>query len=454
MDHNMKKGGAAMFSNRALRKLLIPLIIEQILTSLMGMVDTMMVSNVGTAAVSGVSLVDSINKLVIFLLTALATGGTIVCSQYFGRRDRENANLAARQVLLSAFALSLALMALCLLFRRGLLALIFGTVEPAVMDAAARYFLITALSYPFLALFNGASALFRAAGNSRLPMLVSACSNLLNIAGNAFLIFGLDMGVTGAAIATTVSFALGAVTMLICLRRQNQTFDIGPYTAIRPDWPTIGRVLRVGIPTGIENGMFQFGKLVLQSTVSTLGTTAIASNAIIVVLELMSSMPSQAIGIGLVTVAGQCMGAGRPDEARRYIRKLTGWSALVLLCMNWLIYALAGPVCSLAGLDAETRTLTMDTLLLISLVKPFLWALAFVPADGMRAAGDVRFGMLVSSLSMWCLRVGLTTLLCRVWHVGLVGIWIGYFADWAARSLAFALRFRSGKWARHRVIEP
>lgn len=443
-----------MFSNRALRKLLIPLIIEQILTSLMGTVDTMMVSNVGSAAVSGVSLVDSINKLVIFILTALATGGTIVCSQYFGRRDQENANLAARQVLLSAFALSLGLTALCLVLRRWLLGLIFGTVEAAVMDAAMRYFLLTALSYPFLALFNAAAALYRAAGNSRLPMLVSVCSNLLNIAGNAVLIFGFSMGVTGAAIATTVSFALGAVTLLICLRRPGQTFEIGPYTAIRPDWQTIGRVLRVGVPTGIENGMFQFGKLVLQSTVSTLGTTAMAANAIVVVLELMSSMPSQAIGIGLVTVAGQCMGAGRPDEAKKYIRKLTGWSALVLLCMNWLIYALASPVCSLAGLDPETRSLTIETLLLISLVKPFLWALAFVPADGMRAAGDVRFGMLVSSASMWILRVGLTTLLCRCLDVGLVGIWIGYFADWTARSLAFTLRFRSGKWLGHTVIGP
>lgn len=442
-----------MFSNRALRKLLIPLIIEQILTSLMGTVDTMMVSNVGTAAVSGVSLVDSINKLVIFILTALATGGTIVCSQYFGRRDQKNANLAAQQVLLSAFVLSMGMMALCLVLRHWLLRLIFGTVEAEVMDAAARYFLWTALSYPFLALFNAAAALYRAAGNSRLPMLVSVGSNLLNIAGNAVLIFSFGMGVTGAAIATTGAFAIGAVVMLICLRRPGQVFEIGPYTAIRPAWDTIGRVLRVGIPTGIENGMFQFGKLVLQSTVSTLGTTAIAANAIVVVLELMNSMPSQAIGVGLMTVVGQCMGAGRPDEAKKYIRKLTLWSTIVLLVMTLLIYALSGPVCTLAGLTPETRELTMQMMLLITIVKPFLWALAFVPPSGMRAAGDVRFGMIVSSVSMWFLRVGLTTLLCRHLGVGLVGIWLGYFADWAARSVAFTLRFRSGKWTKHKVIE-
>ena len=279
-------------------------------------------------------------------------------------------------------------------------------------------------------------------------------SNLLNIAGNAVLIFSFGMGVTGAAIATTAAFAIGAVVMLVCLRRPGQVFDIGPYTAIRPAWQTIGRVLRVGIPTGIENGMFQFGKLVLQSTVSTLGTTAIASNAIVAVLELMSSMPSQAVGIGLTTVVGQCMGAGRRSEARKYILKLTGWAAAMLLVANWLIYALTGPVCTMAGLDVETRELTIRVMLLISIVKPFLWTQAFVPPSGMRAAGDVRFGMIISTVSMWVLRVGLTTLLCRRLGVGLVGIWIGYFADWAARSVAFIWRFYSGKWTRHAVIEP
>ena len=441
-----------MFSDRDLRKLLIPLIIEQILTSLMGTVDTMMVSNLGSAAVSGVSLVDSINKLVIFLFTALATGGTIVCSQYVGSGNRPNADRAAKQVLLSAFVLAAAMMALCLSWRKGMLRLIFGSVEPAVMEAAQQYFLITALSYPFLSLFNAAAALYRAGGNSRLPMIVSVSSNLLNVAGNAVLMFGLDMGVTGAAVATTVSYAVSAVVMLICLRRPGQEFNVGAYRKIRPDWKTIALVLSVGVPTALENSMFQFGKLVVQSTVSTLGTAAIAANAIVVVLELMTSMPSQAIGTGLMTVAGQCIGAGRPDEAKRNIVKLTKWSAVVLLLMNWLIYALTGPVCRMAGMEPEAMRMTVRVMLVISIVKPFLWTLAFVPCNGMRAAGDVRYGVIVSTVSMWVLRVGLTTVLCRFLGVGLIGIWCGYFADWGVRSIVFALRYRSGKWAEKHVI--
>ena len=442
-----------LFSNRDLRRLLVPLIIEQVLTSLMGIVDTMMVSNIGSASMAGVSLVDSVNKLVIFLFTAMATGGAIITAQYLGHRDREGADRASRQVLLSTSALALLVMLLCLCLRRTLLRLIFGSAEPDVIAAAETYFLITAFSYPFLAVFNSASAVYRAAGSTRLPMAVSVCGNLLNIAGNAFLMFGLGLGVAGAAIATTVSYAFTAAAMLIALHRPEQPIRIGRLRDLRPEPKMILRVLRIGLPTGVENGMFQLGKLVVQSTVSTLGTPAIAANAIVTVLEFMTSMPSQAIGTGLMTVTGQCIGAGRQDQARYYIRRLTLLSALVLVCMNWGIYGLASPICRLAGMEAEARRIAHRVLLVISIMKPILWPLAFVPASGMRGAGDVRFGMLTSTVSMWILRVALTTVLCRRLGVGLVGIWCGYFADWAMRSIAFTLRFRGKKWADHRVID-
>lgn len=442
-----------MFSNRRLRHLLIPLIIEQVLTSLVGTVDTMMVSNVGSFAVSGVSLVDSINKLILFLFSALATGGTIVCSQYLGREDKENSDRAARQVLISALALALLVMGVCLGLRTQLLDLIFGTVEPAVMQAAQTYFFFTAFSYPFIALFNASAALYRASGNTRLPMVVSAGCNCLNVAGNAVLMFGFHLGVAGAAISTLCSYIVAAAVMLALQQRPGQKIEVGKLTAMRPDWKVILLVLRIGLPTGVENAMFQFGKLVVQSTVSTLGTTAIAANAIVTVLEYFSSMPSTAIGTGLMTVAGQCIGAGNPDEARANTKKLTIWSAVVLLAANWLIFALTFPVTRLAGLDAAAAHMTIQVMLVISIVKPFLWPLAFTPSNGMRAAGDVKFGMIVSSISMWVFRVGLTTVLCRFLGVGLIGIWCGYFADWFVRSIVFTLRYRSGKWLEHKVID-
>ncbi len=443
-----------MFSNQSLRRLLIPLIIEQVLTSLVGTVDTMMVSNVSSAAISGVSLVDSINKLILFLFTALGTGGAIVCAQYLGRRDKEHSDGAARQVLLSALALGILCGAVCLIFRKGLLHLIFGSVEADVMQAAETYFLITALSYPFIALFNASAALYRAAGNTRLPMVVSAASNGLNIVGNAILMFVFDMGVAGAAISTLVSFLAAAVVMLAFQRRPGQEIEVGALTALRPDWRVILLVLSIGLPTGVENAMFQFGKLMVQSTVSTLGTTAIAANAVVTVLEYMSSMPSTAIGTGLMTVAGQCIGAGKLDEAKYNIKKLTLWGTGVLLAANWLIFGLTFPVVRLAGMEADAAELTIHVMLVICIVKPFLWPLSFLPINGMRAAGDVRFGMIASTISMWVFRVGLTTILCRFLGVGLVGIWCGYFADWLVRSIVFSLRYISGKWTQYKVIDP
>ncbi len=422
------------------------------MTSLVGTVDTMMVSNVSSAAVSGVSLVDSINKLILFLFTALATGGTVVCSQYLGRRDRNNASKAARQVLLSAAVLGVVVCVVCLLLRKGMLRLIFGTVEADVMQAAETYLLYTAFTYPFIALFNAGAAIFRSSGNTRLPMIVSVCSNALNVIGNAVLMFVFDLGVTGAAIATLISFVAGAIAILICLCRPGQEIVIGRLTDLRPDWTVILLVLSIGLPTGVENAMFQLGKLMVQSTVSTLGTAAMASNAIITVLEYMGSMPSMAIGTGMMTVVGICIGADRPDEARANIKKLTLWGAGVLLVINWVIFALTIPVTRLTGLTAEETRLTIHVMLVISILKPVLWPLAFLPINGMRAAGDVRFGMIASTLSIWICRVGLTTVLCRLLDVGLIGIWMGFFADWTARSIVFSLRYRSGKWANHTVI--
>lgn len=442
-----------MFNNKSLWRLLIPIMLEQLLTSLVGTVDTMMVSNVGSAAVSGVSLVDSINKLILFLFTALATGGAVVCAQYLGRRDRENASRAAKQVLLTAAALGILVSVFCLIFRNALLRLIFGTVEAEVMRSAQIYFLYTCFTYPFIAVFNASAAVFRSSGNTRLPMIISVGSNVLNVIGNAILMFVFDMGVAGAAIATLISFIVAAVVILIFQCRPGQQIEVGRLTELRPDWRVIGRVLGIGLPTGIENAMFQFGKLIVQSTVSTLGTAAIAANAIVTMLEYMSSMPSTAIGTGMMTVAGQCIGAGRMDEAKANIKKLTIWGALVLLAANWAIFGLTFPVTWLTGLSAQEQQLTIHVMLVISVVKPFLWPLAFLPVNGMRAAGDVKFGMVVSSVSMWVCRVGVTTVLCRFLGVGLVGIWTGFFVDWCVRSIVFSLRYRSGKWTRHKVIE-
>ena len=449
-----KRGEAAgVFTKKEIRALLWPLILEQVLTGLMGVADTFMVSAVGEASISGVALVDSLNMLVMYFFSALAAGGTIVCSQYIGQGDRDRARLAANQVMAASLALSAACCAGLALFRRPVLRLIFGTVEPAVMDAAQVYLLVTALSYPFLALYTASAALHRAAGNSRRPMIVAAAADILNIAGNAVLIFALHMGVLGAALATLASRAVSAAWLLVCQARPGQPFSLGPTEQFLPDRAMLRRILRVGLPSAVENGMFQFGKLVVQSTVSVLGTTAIASQAIIAVLDSCCGTPGQAIGIGLLTVAGQCMGRGRPDEAKKYMVWFTKISTVIVLISGGVISAGAPLITRLTALSPAGRELTCRITWFVSAMRVLFWPAAFTLPNGLRAAGDVSFTMWTGTVSMWTLRVGLSWYLCRYTGVGLWGIWFGWCADWVFRAVCFLLRTRSGRWSRFNVLE-
>ena len=441
-----------MFSNKQLITLLLPIMVEQLLNSFMGMADTMMVSNVGSAAISAVSLVDSINVLVIQVFTALGSGAAIICSQYLGRGDRESSNEAARQVTLSVLTISTVLSIFCIIFRGPLLHLIFGQVEEAVMDNSMIYFLLTAISFPFIALFDAGGAFYRAAGNSRFPMMISVLSNGLNIAGNAVLIFGFQMGVEGAALSTLFSRIFCAVVIFWNLRKPDQVIVVNHYLKIRPNFPLIGKILSIGIPSGIENGMFQFGKLAIQSSVSTLGTAAIAAQAMTIILENLNGIGAIGIGIGLMTVVGQCIGAGKVEEARYYMVKLCGYAEIVILISCAVVFLLTKPVTFLAGMEAESASLCMEMIIAITIVKPIVWVLAFIPAYGMRAAGDVKFSMILSSLTMWFCRVALCVYLIRSCGFGPMAVWIGMFADWTLRAIAFSVRYLSGRWSRIHVI--
>ena len=440
-----------MFSNKQLLTLLLPIMVEQLLNSFMGMADTMMVSNVGSAAISAVSLVDSINVLVIQVFTALGAAA-IICSQYLGRGDRESSNEAARQVTLSVLTISTVLSVICVVFRGSLLHLIFGQVEKAVMDNSVIYFLLTAISFPFIALFDAGGAFYRAAGNSRFPMMISVLSNGLNIAGNAVLIFGLKMGVEGAALSTLFSRIFCAVVIFWNLRKPDQVIVVNHYLKIRPNFPLIGKILSIGLPSGIENGMFQFGKLAIQSSVSTLGTAAIAAQAMTIILENLNGIGAIGIGIGLMTVVGQCIGAGKVEEARYYMVKLCGYAEIVILISCAVVFLLTKPVTFLAGMEAESASLCMEMIIAITIVKPIVWVLAFIPAYGMRAAGDVKFSMILSSLTMWFCRVALCVYLIRSCGFGPMAVWIGMFSGWAPRAIAFSVRYLSGRWSRIHVI--
>lgn len=441
-----------MFSNRDLKKLLIPLAIDQLLNTMMGTVGTLVVSNLGSAAISAVSLVDSINILIVQAFYALAAGGTVICSHYLGCSDRMHAKKAAKQLIFITFALSVIMAALCIAFNGPLLRLIFGEVEQQVMDYARQYFLISAISYPFIALYDDGASIFRAQENSRLPMQISLYSNLINLALNFLFVWGLHLGVMGSALATLAARAFSTVFVLVKLRSPRWTISLEHYLNIRPDWGQIKKILYLGIPSGIENSMFQFGKLALQSTVSMMGTAAIAAQGMTNTLENLNGILAIGIGIGSMTVVGECLGAGRKDEAVYYIRKLSWIAEAVLAASCLVIFILVHPITYFGGMEPESAKMCIFMVTCITIVKPLVWTLSFIPAYGLRAAGDVKFTMIVSAASMWLCRVSLAIFLARVMGFGPIAVWIGMFADWTVRAVIFFLRFRSRKWLNHQVI--
>ena len=434
--------------------LLIPVVLEQLLNSIMGTADTMMVSNVGSAAISAVSLVDSINVLVIQAFSALAAGGAIICAQYIGQRNKEKANESARQVLFIITAISVAVSLICLVFQKPLLRLIFGSVEPAVMRASETYFFYTALSFPFIAAYDSAASIFRAQDNTKGPMIISMISNVMNIAGNAVMIWVFHMGVAGAALSTLISRIFCAVVVIIQLRKEKegQEIVVRDYFEIRPDWSMIQRILGLGIPSGVENSMFQLGKLAIQSTVSTLGTAAIAAQAMTNILENLNGIAAIGVGVGLMTIVGQCLGAGRKDEAVYYIKKLCVIAEVIIIISCLGVFALTKPITILGGMEKESADMCFHMVMWITIVKPLVWIMAFIPGYGLRAAGDVKFSMIVSCCTMWACRFCLCVFLIRVMGFGPMGVWIGMFADWTLRGIIFTWRFHSRKWLQHKVI--
>ena len=435
-----------LFDNRALFGLILPIVVEQALNSIMGMADTVMVSTVGSDALSAVALVNSINNLVIQIFSAMTAGATIICSQYIGSGNKGESGRAAGQVVLTVLVISLSITVFCIVGGERLLGLIFGTVEDSVMKKALTYFMITVISYPFLALFSAGAAFYRASGNSKFPSKISVVSNVINVIGNTLFIYGFKWGVAGAALATLLSRAFCTVVIFYCLRKPKQEIVVRDYLKIRPDVPLILKIMAISVPAGIENGMFQFGKLAVQSTVSTMGTVAISAQAMTDILELVNGIFSNSVGIGLITVAGQCIGARRIEEAKYYVVKLMGiaWIGVLVSCL--LVLAITKPVTWISGMEPEAANMCFELVAAMTVVKPILWVGAFGLPYGFKAAGDVRFSMIVSVCSMWIFRVALGSFLVKTFHLGLMAVWIGIFIDWLARAVIFTVRFVRGRW--------
>ncbi len=441
-----------MFSKKDLYKLILPLIVEQLLAVTIGMADTIMVAGLGEAAVSSVSLVDTINMLIINVFTALATGGAVVSAQYLGSRDSYNACIAAKQLVLVTAGLSSVIMAVGVAFNAHILHIIFGNVEPLVMQNAEIYFLISALSYPFIALYNAGAAIFRSMGNSKISMFTSILMNTINISGNALLIFVFKWGVAGAAAASLASRVTGAIIILVLLRNRGNSIHIMKYFCLDLKPQMVKSILRIGIPNGLENGMFQFGKILVQGIVASFGTVAIAAHAVAGNIAVFPQIPGVAIGLAMVTVVGQCVGAGNYDEARMYMKKLLAFTYLSMGILNLLFLLGVRPIVGFYGLSAETTQTAVRLLSYNNICCTLLWPLSFAFPNGLRAANDVKFTMTVAIFSMWVFRIGFAFLFAHFTSLGIMGVWIAMTIDWLVRCIFFGSRFISGKWMNKRLV--
>lgn len=433
------------FSDRDLRRLIVPLVIEQMLAITVGLFDSVMVSQVGEAAISAVSLVDTVNVLMVNAFSALATGGAVIAGQYLGRREPAKAGHSGAQLLLFMGEASLLIMALFYLAKGFVLGVVFGQVEPDVAAYANTYYIIVEASIPFLAIYSAGAALFRVMGNSKISMWVSLLTNLINVAGNALLIFGFHMGVEGVAIPTLVSRAVGAVVIVALLRRPDLPLRVERFT-LRHDKYVVKNILRFGVPNGLESSMFQLGKILLLSTVAVLGTASVAANAIGNTVCTFQCVPGNALGLAMVTVVSRCVGAGNYEKARFYTRKLMKFTYFFMWGAIALVLALLPLIMRLYNVSDQAASYARQIIWMHGIAAAVLWPASFTLPQALRAAGDTRFTMVVSTASMWTLRVGLGVLLGRFWGFGVLGIWMAMFADWALRVAFFLPRFLGHKW--------
>ena len=421
---------APMFTRRQLVTLIWPLLLEQFLSVSRGMADTLMVSGVGEAAVSSVSLVDSLNILILQILAALASGGAVVASQYLGRQDADNARRSAAQLYSVVGIATGAAMVVCIVLSRVILRGVFGSIDEDVMAFSQIYFIISAVSYPFMGLYSAGAALFRAQGNSKVSMRASLVMNVINIGGNALLIYGFGLGVLGAALDTLFGRVVAAVWVLVQQQQMENPLRVSEPADLRPRRELVGRILAIGVPSGLENGMFQIGKLCVSSLTSTLGTAAIAANAVAGSVSTMANIPGNTMSLAMIPVVGRCLGAGDKKQAKHYSVLLLGIAAAGLFVTNAVLFFVIPTVAVWFSLSAEALAMCVTVVRWFSVFSVFFWAGSFTLPNALRSGGDAKFTMLVSIVSMWTFRVVLSYFFVLQLHMGLTGVWFGMFIDW------------------------
>lgn len=434
------------FSNIDLKNLIIPLVIEQFLQISIGLIDSVMIASIGDAAVSGVSLVDCVFVLFIDAFAALAAGGAVVAGQYIGMKDTEKGCKAAWQMIISVTAMAVIIMTVIYIFKDFLLYGVFGEIADDVRANSRTFLLIVSASIPFIALYNAGSSIFRVMGNTKLPMKMALFMNIVNFAGNAIFLYGFKMGVAGIAIPTLISRAGAAIIIIGMLRNQNLLLHLPEKLHFKLDLKMQKRILRIGLPNGLESALFEFGKLLVLSLVATLGTASIAANAVGNYVGTFAIMAGFAVGNATITVISQCVGAREYDQVRYYKKKMMRICYALIIASNVIIISLLPLILRIYGLSDEASHLAFTILVYHGIVACFIWGPSFLLPYVLRAANDVAPAMIIAMVSVWVFRVVVAYILVKIVGLGLLGVWIAMTTDWAFRSICFTIRYKQEKW--------
>ena len=435
-----------MFTQKDLRRLIIPIFLDQLLLASVGIVSTLLLSYAGEAAVSGVSLVEMINVLIISILLAVSTGGTVVLAQIIGSKRLELAQKAASQMLLLTLMVALGFVGLVLVFNQAILSVLFGSVEPDVMRAARIYFIISSLSYPFMALYNSSAGLFRAMGNSRIPMIGSMILNIASVLGFGIAIFGFKAGITGVAIASLSARIFAALFLLRLNFKPELIVSLDKNKLLTWDKDIIQRILKVALPNSVENGVTQLGRVFLASIIALFGTAQITANGIVNSLGAFTISFSMALLFASVTVVGQCVGAKEYEQARFYAKKLMRQGQVMTLLLAVLSIVLLPALLQIYTISEEARTMTYQVMILHNIIAVLFWTPGFMLASSLRAAGDARFTMIVSLTAMFIFRIPFAYFFAVVLDFGVMGVMMAMGVDWFYRFTINQIRLKGDKW--------
>ncbi len=442
----------ARFSNKALIAFLMPVLFEQLMLAGLTMADTFMVSSLGETAVAGVALVNRIDNFAKQFFVSLAQGGSVVLSQYIGARDDDKAEISLKSNVRIVVLIGLAVMLFMVVLKEQTLHLLFGGAEANVLAISSEYFTITALSYPFVALYYAGSATFRAMGESKIPFMASIAMMGINLLLKYIFIFVIKIGVTGAAYSTLLAMGIVGFGLMLMLKgEKNRVRMVGFF---KPDWDKkiVKSILTVSVPNGIEQGMFQLGALAIAGLVSGLGQASIAADSLARSITPLLYSIGAAFNAVMMMVVGQCMGAGNSDEAEMYAKHIIKLDYVLTFCNAILFMVLLKPLISVFNVSPEAQHLAFWIMVLYTSGTIFMYPLSFALAAGLRGSGDTKFVMIIAVASMFLFRIGAAYIFVHLFHWGVIGTWVAMVSDWVIRSVLFMIRFKKGKWKLNKVI--